>query len=317
MLQRDPKRAARHAQQHLASWWRRGPSRLRLRRRLIVSSVPITLLLIAVIGKITSTMLTGNAAITDFAHHDIDALRADVATLNSFNILEPEQVSFIAGDLAVLEGRLEDAEHHFSAALGGADGDQACPVRVNLELVRETRGDIAAANGNITQAETLYNTALQTISQAPAECFAANADPNPDRRQIRHDAAARLADKIKALHLPPPPPPAPPQTLTPAPPPTSLTSTALPPPPPPGATSTPKPPPPAPQAADGTGPVIGPSPGRPDGPGPLNDVTPDRLPVSGTGSAPPHRLVPGDPLDRLRNTLTDANSTGGSVEPAT
>ncbi|ORW67504.1 hypothetical protein AWC23_22640, partial [Mycobacterium saskatchewanense] len=227
MLQRDPRPAARRARLRLTAWWRRGPSRLRLRRRLVVYSLPVALVLLIGIGKIVSTMLIGNAAVSDFAQHDIDALRSDVSALSGLNIIEPGKVSFIAGDLAVLEGDLDTAERQFAAALDRSAGADACAVRVNLEVVRETQGDIAAGNGDKSRAEERYNGALQVISGAPPHCFQDNADPNPDRRRIRNDAAARLADKIKALHLPPKPPP-PSQTMNPQPPPTSLTKTNLP-----------------------------------------------------------------------------------------
>lgn len=315
MLQTDPRIAARYARLRLVSWWRRGPSRLRLRRRLVVYSIPITLILLVAIGKIVSTMLTGGAAASDFAHHDIDALRGDVSTLSVMNFIEPGQVSFIAGDLAVLEGKLDDAEKQFSDALARTDGPDSCPVRVNLELVRETQGDVAAREADIPRAEERYNSALQVISSAPAGCFKGNADPNPDRRRIRNDAAARLADKIKALHLPPRQPSAAPSTVNPQPPPTSLTPTSTPPPPPPGATSTPEPPPPPPPTQGGNGPVIGPGGGGPDGPGVINDVSPDRIPVSGSGSSPQHRLgSSGNPLDMLQQVLGDADATGSSSE---
>jgi hypothetical protein len=318
MLQRDPRIAARRVWQRAAWWWRHGPARLRLRRRLVVFSIPVAVVLLTVVGKITSTMLTGNAAESDFAHHDIDALRDDLSTLRALNIIDPGRVAFIAGDLAVLEGKLDTAEQQFSAALGRTSKADSCAVRVNLELVRETQGDLAARRVDIQRAEERYNLALQVISDAPSHCFPDNTDPNPDRRRIRNDAAARLNDKIKALHLPPVPPPSPPQTVTAQPPPTSLTPTQLPAPPPPGATSTPTPPPPP--SAAGTGPVFGPGGGGPGGNGgssPLNDVSPDRIPVAGGGSAPQHRLGTGDgsnPLDQLQSSLGESDSTGSSGE---
>jgi hypothetical protein len=318
MLQRDPRIAARRIWQRAAWWWRRGPSRLRLRRHLTVYSVPVAVLLLAVIGKIIATELTGAAAVSDFAHHDIDALRDDVSTLQGLNIIEPGQVSFIAGDLAVLEGNLDGAEHQFAAALERTSGDDSCAVRVNLELVRETQGDLAANRAEIARAEERYNSALGVISGAPAHCFKDNNDPNPDRRRIRNDAEARLADKIKALHLPPATPPPPPQTVTSAPS-TSLTSSELPPPPPPGATSTPTPPPPPP-GPGANGPVIGPNGGGGGNTGGLNDVSPDRLPVGGGGPVPPHRLGTGDgsnPLDQLQRGLSDSDATGSSGQDTT
>ncbi|SPM33658.1 Mycobacterium rhizamassiliense ORFan [Mycobacterium rhizamassiliense] len=234
MLQRDPRIAARHVWQRVGWWWRRGPARLRLRRHLSVYFLPVALVLLAVVGKIISAMLTGDAAVSDFAHHDIDALRDDVSTLSGLNVIEPGQVSFIAGDLAVLEGKLDTAEQQFAAALQRIDNADSCPARINLELVRETQGDLAANRADVSHAEERYNSALQVITDAPPRCFKDNDDPNLDRRRIRNDAAARLADKIKALHLPPAKPPNPAQTASPSPPPTSLTETQLPPPPPPG-----------------------------------------------------------------------------------
>lgn len=296
MLQRDPRIAARRARQGLARWWRSGPSRLRLRRRLVVFSVPVALLLLTGIAEIASTMLTGDAAVSDFAHHDIDALRSDVSTLTGLNIIEPGQVSFIAGDLAALEGNLDGADKQFSAALTNS-GD-ACPVRINLELIRETQGDLAAADADKPRAEERYNSALQVVSGAPPRCFQGNTDPDPDRRRIRNDAAARLADKIRALQQPPAPPPAG------SPPPAAQTS-APPPPPPPEA-----------------GPIFGSEGGGANGrrgPGALNNVGPDRIPVSGNGEIPGHRLGTGDgssPLDQLQTSLGDADSTGASDQGA-
>lgn len=50
----------------------------------------------------------------------------------------------------------------------------------------------------------------------------------------------------------------------------------------------------------------------------INDVSPDRIPVSGSGSAPPHRLgTGGTPLDKLQNLLGDADATGSSNENST
>jgi hypothetical protein len=322
MLQRDPRIAARHVWQRVGWWWRRGPARLRLRRHLSVYFLPVALVLLAVVGKIISAMLTGDAAVSDFAHHDIDALRDDVSTLSGLNVIEPGQVSFIAGDLAVLEGKLDTAEQQFAAALQRIDNADSCPARINLELVRETQGDLAANRADVSHAEERYNSALQVITDAPPRCFKDNDDPNLDRRRIRNDAAARLADKIKALHLPPAKPPNPAQTASPSPPPTSLTETQLPPPPPPGATSTPTPPPPPPGPGS-NGPVFGPNGGGGagnGGPSPLNDVSPDRIPVGGGGAAPQHRLGTGDggsPLDRLQNSLGDSDATGSSAEDNT
>lgn len=316
MLRKDTRIAILGVSSFVARWWHSGSTRLRLRRRLMVSAVPVALLLLIAIGKIVSTMITGQAAVSNYTRHDIDALHDNVATLETLNIIEPGEVSFIAGDLAVLEGRLDDAELQFHAALSGIGADE-CAARVNLELIRETQGDLAASNGDKDKAKERYTSALQVVSDAQQGCFADNGDPNPDRNRVRNDTEPRLREKITNLDLPPAAPPGPPQTVNPEPPPTSLTPTASPPPPPEGATSTPTPPPPPPpKPGEGEGPVIE-NGGGGDGPGVLDPVSPDRIPVSGGGSTPPHRLGVddgSDPLDKLREVLGDADATGSSRE---
>lgn len=319
MLRADPRPWLHRARWRTTLWWRSGSIRQRFRRKLVVYSLPIALLLIAATVKIITVLLVGSSAVDDFAHHDIDALRSDLDTLGTFNVIEPQKLSFAQGDLAVLEGRLDDAEHSFTTALDGVAAADSCPVRINLELVRETQGDLAARGGDKVGAEQRYNSALEVVKAAPPQCFSGNTDPNPDRRHIREDAAARLKAKITSLHQPPPPPSSP-ATPTPTAPSPSLAPTTLPAPPPPGAgappTAAPSPPPPPPGSGPGDAPVFGPGggDGGGGGSGALNDVDPDRLASSGNSPAPGHRLGTGagDPLDRLQDALGNADATGGS-----
>ncbi len=166
--------------------------------------------------KMISVVVAGNSAVTDFRDGDADALSADTSTLNALNVIEPAKAPFAAGTLAVLQGRLDEADAQFSEALSLTDAEQSCPVLVNLELVRERRGDIDGWEGRPDQARDLYRSALAIVQGAPGGCFENNTDPDPERRAVRNDTAARLAAKLAGLNVaPPPPPPAPP----PAPPP--------------------------------------------------------------------------------------------------
>jgi hypothetical protein len=175
----------------------------------------VVALLVAV--KLISVVAAGDSAVAAFARGDGVTVRADAAVLGVVNILEPANAPFAAGAAAVLDGRLDDADSLFTAALARIDVAQSCPVRVNLELVRETQGDRAAAAGDRARAEERYVSALTVVDAAPQSCFSGNSDPDPQRRAIRHDAADRLAAKRIALASsppaappPPPPPPAPP-----------------------------------------------------------------------------------------------------------
>ncbi|GAB1813769.1 hypothetical protein [Mycobacterium sp. MUNTM1] len=200
----------------------RRPARLRLRRRLLVYSAPLVAVALLVAIKLLSVVLAGNSAAGAFMSRDGDTVRTDAAILGVVNVVEPARAPFAAGAAAVLDGRLEDADAHFADALARTDVAGSCPVRVNLELVRETQGDRAAAAGDRARADQRYASALAIVDAAPHACFFGNTDPDPQRRTIRDDAANRLAAKRTALSAPSPatpPPPPPPPTAPPPPPP--------------------------------------------------------------------------------------------------
>lgn len=266
-------------------------ARLQLRRRLLILSTPVALLLTLAAVKMISVVVAGDSAASHFARGDASALHADVATLQMANVIEPAKARFAAGAAAVLDGRLDDADTEFARALAGTDAGQSCPVRVNLELVREAQGDVAAAEARAADAVERYRSALAIAGDAPPDCFAGNTDPQPDRRQIRQDTVARLTAKLAGVQTVPAPPPQP------------------------EAVAPPPPPPPPPVGARAAGPDTAPPALGPTGDG-LSDVAPDRLPSPGATPPGPHRLDPGggDPIDRLRRLLTDAASSGSDSE---
>lgn len=193
------------------------PSRFRLRRRLLLFSAPVVLAVLAIALKLIATVLAGNSAVSNFADRDPDALRTDVAVMNLLDIVEPAKAPFAAGTLAVLDDRLADADAHFSEALSRTAPGDLCPGLVNLELVRERQGDVDAWENRPDTARERYLSALDLVEHAPDGCFAGNSDPDPERRAVRHDAAARLQAKLAGLTAAPPPPP-PPPTAPPPPP---------------------------------------------------------------------------------------------------
>ena len=261
-----------------------------MRRRLLVLSAPVVVLLVVAAVKMMSLAVVGDSAVSDFARGDGAAVRADASRLGVLNLLELARAPVAAGAADVLDGRLTDADAHFSQALARTPGAQSCDVRINVELVRETQGDVEAAAGRTAAAAERYRGALGVVVDAPANCFGGNADPMADRRRVRQDTTARLQAKIAALQsVPPPQEPAPN-----APPP--------PPPPPPAGAPVGQP--------DTAPPALGPT-----GAG-LSDIAPDRLPSPGAQPPGQHQLDPGggDPLDRLRQLLTDAASTGSDGE---
>ena len=193
-----------------------------LRRKLLVFSAPVALLLIIAVLKLVAVGVAGQSAVSNFADRDAGAMAGDVAMLRVLNVVEPARVYYADGARAVLENRLEDADRQFSEALARTDLSQSCPVRVNLGLVRETLGDRAAGVFDSETAAARYLAAKAVVEQAPDGCFAGNNDPDPQRQAVRADALTRLDRKIEAVRaVPPPPPPPPPAAAPVAPPPTS------------------------------------------------------------------------------------------------
>jgi hypothetical protein len=188
------------------------PSRLRLRRRLLVLSTPPAVVALVVAVKLISVVVAGQNAQQHYDDRAIADLRDDVSILRTLDVIQPATTDFAAGALAVLEDRLDAADAEFTQSLAGTATDRSCPVRVNLELVRERQGDIAAWEARLDDARARYGSALTVIDDAPPACFSGNDDPDPDRRAVRADAAARIAAKLRALGTvapvaPPPPPP--------------------------------------------------------------------------------------------------------------
>ncbi|OCB14052.1 hypothetical protein A5717_11040 [Mycolicibacterium porcinum] len=251
------------ARRRTVAWFNPSQRRLRLRRRLFLYTLPVAALLALVVAGLISVVVVGKSAVDSFNRHDIEALRVDVDKLKKFGVIEPGSIAFAEGDLLVLEGKLEDAEKRFGEALESFDGADSCPVRINLELVRETLADLAVRSGRPKDADRLYNDALTVVKEAPDGCFLYNTDPNDERRAVRADAKPRLERKLAAMHAPPPPPPTGPAVVTPEPPP-----------PPPAL-----PPPPGQGIGQGDGPGEGPgqAPGQGQAPPP---------PQQGPGAAP-------------------------------
>ena len=280
-------------------------SRAALRRRLLLFSAPVIVIVIIAVVKLWSVVIAGGAAGADFANGDGGALRDDVSVLSVLNVVEPANADFAAGNLAVLEDRLERAEAQFGLALANTEPARSCPTRINLELVRETLGDRAVGASDERLAIKWYRDALDAIAGAPSECFSGSADPDENRRAVLDGAVARLNEKIRAASATPPPPnnPPPPDSGSAGSTPTGQDGQQTP-------TSTP-PPPPQPEAADST-------PRGQDGqqtPTNAPPPPPEANAADPTGTEPDVRLRlnpgSGDPLERLQQILRDSAATQG------
>lgn len=198
-----------------------------VRRRLLRWPVPVVVLLAVVAIGVTVAVLTSRSATSAYAERDVDTLRRDVAVLNVVGVFDSAGTDFAAGALAVLDGRLDEAERLFAHS---AEERPGCPALANLLLIRETMGDEAVGANEGPLAITRYRSALSVAIEAPDECFAANTDPDPERRAVLADSVPRLERKLALLERPLAPPPPPPPAAAPPPPSTGVENQETPPP---------------------------------------------------------------------------------------
>lgn len=181
----------------VARYFSSGPHRKMLRRRLLVISVLPALLVLGIAAKLVTMVAYGQSARSDYAAYNSYGMAGDVRKLKSFNVIDSYKAYFAEGDRYLLEGKLAEAEAEFKKSLELVDQDDSCPVRINLEVVLEARGDVKNAEKHRDQAKPLWQEALAVVQQAPAGCFDNSTDPDEEQRRHRNETAKRLQDKLK------------------------------------------------------------------------------------------------------------------------
>lgn len=174
-----------------------GPRRKVLRRRLLLISVLPALLIVGIAVKLVTMVAYGQSARSDFVAYDSYGMARDVRKLKSFNMIDSYKAYFADGDRYLLEGKLVDAESEFKKSLALVDDDESCPVRINLAVVLEARGDVKNSEKHRDQAKPLWQEALTVVQQAPAGCFDTTTEPDEVQRKHRNETPKRLQDKLK------------------------------------------------------------------------------------------------------------------------
>lgn len=179
-----------------------GPSveqyRRRLRRRLLLWSAPVVLVVLIVALKLLS--LPAFAALAQWSYGDREFERSASLTepLGFANVVEPWVHHFDRGTAYAQIGVLDVARGEFVTALDLAPDDAtiSCVIRVNLVLTIEAQGDAALLELRYADAEALYELGQKTVDEAPEGCFQPPEDPQqPDTSQPLDDARQRLDEK--------------------------------------------------------------------------------------------------------------------------
>ncbi|KIU17749.1 hypothetical protein TL10_05555 [Mycolicibacterium llatzerense] len=174
-----------------------GPHRKILRRKLLLISMLPALLALGIAVKLVTMVAYGQSARSDFVAYNSYGMAGDVRKLKSFNMIDSYKAYFAEGDRYLLEGKLADAEAEFKKSLALVSPEDSCPVRVNLVVVLEARGDVKNAEKHRDQAKPLWQEALTVVQQAPGGCFDNSTEPDVEQRKHRNETAKRLQDKLK------------------------------------------------------------------------------------------------------------------------
>ncbi|MEH0108966.1 hypothetical protein V6N00_04445 [Tersicoccus sp. MR15.9] len=177
--------------------------RRRVRRRLLWFSAPVVLVALLVAAKLLSLPLFGGQAADAWDRQDAGGVGTAADRLGVVNVVEPYKAHLAAGDADVLRADWESARREFTRALelvGGGVSD--CPVRVNLVLAIEKRGDELTGQGRAADARALYDQAQRVVGQAPPDCFTDQQQAPDTGRQLRQ-AQERLQEKQTTPSLAP------------------------------------------------------------------------------------------------------------------
>ncbi|WP_423917640.1 hypothetical protein ACPEEZ_08860 [Frigoribacterium sp. 2-23] len=173
--------------------------RRRLRRRLLLWSLPVVLVVLLVAAKLLS--LPVFAAATQWAYNEKAYERGVslTAPLGVANVIEPWVHHFDRGTALAQVGVLDEARQEFLTALDKAPtGDEtiSCVIRVDLVLVIEAQGDAAITELRYADAQKLFEQGQKAIDDAPEGCFQPPEDQQqPDTSKPLDDADGRLDQK--------------------------------------------------------------------------------------------------------------------------
>jgi uncharacterized membrane protein YgcG len=197
MLRERGVSAFRSAIKWVGAFFSQGPSRKVLRRRLILFSVLPAVVLVAIAVKLVTMVVYGYSARSHYLSYDSYGLADDVQMLKSLNVIDSYKPYFAEGDRYLLEGKLADAESEFKKSLSLVNQKRSCPVRINLEVVLETLGDLRNADKHRDEAKPFWTEALKLTQEAPGGCFDTKTEPDEERRKHLNETEQRLEDKLK------------------------------------------------------------------------------------------------------------------------
>ncbi|BBX16760.1 hypothetical protein CRI77_02780 [Mycolicibacterium duvalii] len=172
------------------------PRRLDVRRRLLIWSIPILVLMCVLAVKLASVWVLGNRLPGQFAERDKTAMTSTLRWLNAGWFGGGFRAQLADGDRLMLQGDLAEAHTKFRAA--HLDSPGACPPRVNFALISEVLSNEQLRAGSFFQAREMLEPAAQAAAAQP-HCFGQSPSSVPEIRLFVEQTPERLTNKLTAL----------------------------------------------------------------------------------------------------------------------
>ncbi|WP_099025110.1 hypothetical protein [Mycolicibacterium palauense] len=174
----------------------RRPGRLVLRRRLLLWSSPVLVLLVLLAVKLASVGVLGDRLPAQFHARDRAGMESTLHWIDLGKFGRGYREQLAAGDMLRLGGDDRAALEQFAAA--HAAKPSACPPRANFALTSELLSDRELKQGNFFQARTLLEPAVQA-AVGDKGCFTTSPSPTPEVRAFVAQTPDRLSTKLAAL----------------------------------------------------------------------------------------------------------------------
>lgn len=177
-------------------------TRRRVRRVLLLASLPLVVVALALCGKLLGMYAFAHQAASAYAQQDyagtVQAARGQLP----LNWFEPYKAPFNLGVGLADGGDLAGARAAFEESLALAGGLEQCVVRVNLAIVLERIGDAALRDGDPRGAASAWQEALVVMQDAPPACdseqaSASSSDPERDLGETLDEQEQRVREKLE------------------------------------------------------------------------------------------------------------------------
>ncbi len=163
----------------------RPPHVRRRRRRLVLASLPVAVLLVLVAARLLTLNVVHDRTLGAYTVGDAERTMTWAQRQGWVNVVEQFRAPFAVGDAHILTGHYALARPWFEQAFelvpkGGIDD---CKVRVNLGLTYEALGDDAKARERTDEWKQFYDKGIRITKERPPLCEAPEGGQTGDQLQ--------------------------------------------------------------------------------------------------------------------------------------